>query len=468
MSLTQEKDPFLKLDNSKTTPQKFYIETYGCLMNEYDSLIARNILEKSSAIPAQNPNEADIILVNTCAIRENAHEKIYNRLQHFAPFQRKGAKIGILGCMAQNLKDDLLTQNLPIDFIMGPDSLRNLSSYVQDVNTQNQMYLDLSKTETYDDIIPSTTHHIKPSTNTITASVSIQRGCDNFCSFCVVPYTRGRERSRNPESIIQEIQLLVEGGFKSITLLGQNVNSYNYNGLFFYDLVTAILKQTKLERLYFTSPHPKDFPNQLIDLMATESRFANLIHIPLQSGSNQVLERMKRDYTSHEFMKLVDYMRTKVPDVCLTTDVIVGFPGETEEQFQETYNIMEQAAFDSAFMFAYSERKQTLASKIYPDDVKEEDKKRRLSLIIDAQLKRSLKRNSQYIGQIVEGMIEGYSQQTLKDKNPKEIYQLKGSMTNGRKIIFDSKNPLETLVGQNQKFKIKGATSSTLFGELET
>ena len=455
-----------KIKNTISSPQKFYIETYGCQMNEYDSLIARNILEKKDAISTNVPNDADIILLNTCAIRENAHEKIYNRLQHFAPFQRKGAKIGILGCMAQNLKDDLLHKDLPIDFVMGPDSLRNLAYYVEEVNTAEQEYTTLSKTETYDDIIPNVEHHVKASTNIISASVSIQRGCDNFCSFCVVPYTRGRERSRDPKSIIQEMNNLVAANFKSITLLGQNVNSYNHDGIRFYDLIRTILKETNVERLYFTSPHPKDYPNELIDLMAVEPRFCNLIHIPLQAGSNEVLKRMKRDYTKEEFLTLADKMRTKVPDVCLTTDVIVGFPGETDENFQETYSVMEQAGFDAAFMFAYSERKQTLASKIYPDDIPEETKKERLSLIIEAQLKRSLKRNSQYIGKTIEAMVEGYSKQERKGHIGDEFYQLKGSMTNGRKIIFNSKQTLEELAGQVHKFTIKGSTSSTLFGDM--
>ncbi|HRP70974.1 MAG TPA: tRNA (N6-isopentenyl adenosine(37)-C2)-methylthiotransferase MiaB, partial [Turneriella sp.] len=352
-------------------------------MNEYDSLLASKILE-SEATSTKDAAEADIILINTCAVRENAHQKVYNRLREFGHLHKRGAKIGVLGCMAQNLREDLLYENLPIDFIMGPDGLRNLSTAVQHAESgeKKESFLNLSRTETYDDIVPSFEHHMRDRDNKTTAFVTIQRGCNNFCAFCVVPYTRGRERSRPMGSIVDEINKLVEHNVKSVVLLGQNVNSYAYEKARFIDLIETLLVKTTIERIYFTSPHPKDFPIDLIELMAHEPRFCNQVHLPLQAGSDATLKRMKRNYTRSDFLKIVENFRTRVEDVAISTDVIVGFPGESAGDFEETLEVMQLADFDSAFMFAYSERKGTIAKRLYPDDVPEEEKKSRIARLI--------------------------------------------------------------------------------------
>jgi len=429
-------------------------------MNEYDSLLASKILE-NDATPTQSATEADIILINTCAVRENAHQKVYNRLRELGHLHKKGAKIGVLGCMAQNLREDLLYENLPIDFIMGPDGLRNLASAIQDAPTRDEKkhsFLTLSRTETYDDIVPSFEHHMRDRENKTTAFVTIQRGCNNFCAFCVVPYTRGRERSRPAESIADEVKKLVERGVKSVVLLGQNVNSYAYESFRFVNLIEILLQKTQIERIYFTSPHPKDFPIELIDLMAHEPRFCNQVHLPLQAGSDATLKRMKRNYTRAEFLKIVENIRTRVEDVAISTDTIVGFPGESDADFRETLDAMELADFDSAFMFAYSERKGTIAKRLYPDDVPEEEKKARLAELIDRQLKRSLRNNKRYIGRVVDAMVETPSR--------RNVQEFVARMTNGRKVIFLPDSSLKTTPGEHVRLKIFDATSQTLKGSV--
>ena len=437
---------------------RFYIETYGCQMNEYDSLIAQNILEKSQARRVHTPEEAHLILLNTCAIRENAHEKIYNRLRSLEYLHKKGIKIGILGCMAQNLKEDLLYENLPIDFLMGPDALRYLPLQLikKNIGSTKRAYLKLSKTETYSDLTPSIEHHLSSSKNSFSAFVSIQRGCDNFCSFCVVPHTRGRERSRSVDSIANETNYLVKNKFKSIVLLGQNVNSYRYDGFDFYGLIKELLLKTRIDRIYFTSPHPKDFPRKLIDLMSEEPRFCSQIHIPLQSGSNEVLKRMRRDYTQESFLDMIQYIKDRIPDIVLSTDVIVGFPDETESQFQETLKTMEEADFDFAFMFAYSERKGTSAKKLYQDNIFWKEKKWRLKLMIEEQQKRSLRKNMPYIDKEVEVLVEGRSKRNKND--------YKGSLSNGKKAVFQSEQKFQRIIGNYIPIKINSVTSNTLLG----
>lgn len=423
-------------------------------MNEYDSLLAGKIMEQD-ARPTPNAADADIILLNTCAIRENAHQKIYSRLRELSHLHKRGAKIGILGCMAQNLREDLLYENLPVDFIMGPDALRNLPAMLADDGTQHakRSFLNLSRHETYDDIVPSFEHHMVGRDNKITAFVTIQRGCDNFCAFCVVPYTRGRERSRPVQGIVDEVKALVESGVKSVVLLGQNVNSYRTAESSFTGLIETLLAKTSIERIYFTSPHPKDFPLELIDLMAAEPRFGNQVHMPLQAGANTTLKRMKRNYTREEFLRIVETFRTRVADVAISTDVIVGFPGENDADFRETLEVMEAADFDSAFMFAYSERRGTIAQRLYPDDVAEEVKKARLAELIDLQLKRSERNNRRYIGSVVEAMAEQPSRRSAAE--------WMGRMRNGRKVIFPSD---AVAPGAMVSVRIEAASSQVLRG----
>ncbi|MDH5717376.1 MAG: tRNA (N6-isopentenyl adenosine(37)-C2)-methylthiotransferase MiaB [Spirochaetia bacterium] len=447
--------------NQVQNKKKFFIETYGCQMNEYDSLIAQNILEKENTEKAPSIESADIILLNTCAVRENAQQKVYNRLRSIIHLKKKGAKIGILGCMAQNVKDELFNEKISVDFVIGPDSLNALPDILQESNEKIKL-VKLSKTELYENHIPDITHHLKDEKSLSTAYVAIQRGCDNFCSFCIVPYTRGRERSRNPDLIIKEINNLTEGGIKSVILLGQNVNSYNYKEINFHHLIENILMNTNLERIYFTSPHPKDFPLELIDLMAKEKRFISMIHLPLQSGSNKILKLMKRNYTSEDFLRLTDIIRNKVDDVFISTDVIVGYPSEDETDFLDTLDTMQKANFDAAFMFAYSERMGTHASQNHKDNVSLEEKQKRLEEIIKQQLERSSKKNNLYINKTVEVMIEDFSR---KNKN-----ELSGRMLNGRKVVFSmpeklKNKPIELIIGSSVNVLIEKTTSSTLLGK---
>ncbi|MCS6984543.1 MAG: tRNA (N6-isopentenyl adenosine(37)-C2)-methylthiotransferase MiaB [Leptospiraceae bacterium] len=425
----------------------FYLESYGCQMNVYDSQIAATLLENQNFQEVSIPEEADFILLNTCAIRENAHEKIYHRLNELSQNKKKEQKIAILGCMAQNLKEELW-QRTPVDYLFGPDALRHLSHL--EVQGPKTAYLELSRTETYDEIYP----HKK--TTGVHAYVTIQRGCNNFCSFCVVPYTRGRERSRPVSSIVREIQLLVAQGVSMVTLLGQNVNSYRYEGYDFADLVETILEKTEIKRIYFTSPHPKDFPEKLLYLMAREERFGNYIHLPLQSGSDKILKKMKRNYTQKRFLELVAKIREIVPGVVLSTDVIVGFSGESEEDFAQTLHAMEKADFDFAYMFAYSERKGTIAGRLYPDDISSEEKKRRLNILIEEQNKRSWRKNQEYVGSQVDVIVE---KKARRGEN-----HLLGRMRNFKKVVFPASDDIQ--FGQRLQVKIHRATSMTLLGEL--
>ena len=440
------------------TKKQFYIETYGCAMNEYDSLLAGKILEQNAA-QTSDAAAADVILLNTCAIRENAHQTIYKRLKELGHLHKRGAKIGILGCMAQNLREDLLYENLPIDFIMGPDAIRNLSAIFAEKpeSEPNRSFLNLSRTETYDDIVPSFEHHMRERENKTTAFVTIQRGCDNFCAFCVVPYTRGRERSRPVTSIVGEVENLVANGVKSVVLLGQNVNSYRHESARFVNLIETLLAKTTIERIYFSSPHPKDFPDELIALMAAEPRFCNQVHLPLQAGGDATLRRMKRNYTRAEFLKIVENVRSRVADVAISTDVIVGFPGESDADFRQTLEVMQLANFDTAFMFAYSERKGTIANRLYPDDIPEAEKKARLAELIEQQLARALKNNQKYIGRTVSAMVEQPSK-----RNPAEWA---ARLTNGKKIIFDPRGlDLPIVAGNLVSLTVDGASSQVLKG----
>lgn len=452
-------------DKKKRT---YHIETYGCQMNEYDSLIAKKILEDEQIQNSQNIASADYILLNTCAIRENAHQKVYNKLSSLKQYQKKGAKIILLGCMAQNLKEDLLQdQVIAIDYIIGPDSLREIKSIVNstptfknDKTTLSRSHVRLSKTEVYEDIIPSVEQHLSTQKSKTTAFISIQRGCDNFCTFCVVPFTRGRERSRSADSIIEEVRHLVENGIQTVVLLGQNVNSYLYRDLNFVSLVRCLLKETNIFRIYFTSPHPKDFPLELIELMENNSRFCNHVHIPIQSGSNQILKKMRRNYTIETVLDLVDSFREKVPNIAITTDVIVGFPTETDDQFFQTLDFMKKVKFDAAFMFAYSERKGTSAQSLYDDDISREVKQYRLSTLIDTQMKISLQTNQNYIGRTVNALVESNAK---KDQN-----SLLARLNNGKKVVFPSELSLKEMIGKEVRLKILDVTSQTLISKLLT
>ncbi|MCA9402945.1 MAG: tRNA (N6-isopentenyl adenosine(37)-C2)-methylthiotransferase MiaB [Candidatus Omnitrophica bacterium] len=371
-------------------------------MNEYDTELVRAILTKADYAFTQDEAQADIIMLNTCAIREHAHRKVYGRV-HKILHDRAGVpvKIGILGCMATNLRTELFEdRGLKIDFIAGPDSYKRLPQLISESYGEGKPFdLTLSEFETYSDVYPKREGGVN-------AWIAVMRGCNNFCTFCVVPYTRGRERSRSVGNIVEEAQRLAADGFKQITLLGQNVNSYRHEEHDFADLMAAVARVKGIERIRFTSPHPKDFPDKFLEVMAAHDNICKQIHLPLQAGSDRILELMNRTYTQEEFLRLVDNIRAKVPGIALSTDVIVGFCTETDEEFDQTLKVMREVEFDSAFMFKYSQRKGTIASRKMEDDVPEAIKTERIVALNELQRDIMEKLNARHVGQTMSVMIE--------------------------------------------------------------
>ena len=389
---------------------KIFVETYGCQMNEYDTELVKSILVKENYTFVQSELEADIVMLNTCAIREHAHRKVYGRIHeikhkrrtHDTGHKTQGPLIGILGCMATNLRTELLeNKNLDIDFIAGPDSYKRLPQLIQEAlgTGEKPFDLTLSEFETYSDVYPSRQEGVN-------AWIATSRGCNNFCTFCVVPYTRGRERSRTVDNVLDEVKRLADEGFKQVTLLGQNVNSYHDGQNDFADLLEAVSRVDGIKRIRFTSPHPKDFPEKVLKVVAQNPKVCKHIHLPLQAGNSRILDLMNRTYTQEEFLALVDKTRKLIPNIALSTDIIVGFCSETDQEFQDTVKVMKEVEFDSAFIFKYSERKGTIASKKYPDDVSDEEKTRRIMRLNDLQKKITLKKNLAHIGEIQEVLIE--------------------------------------------------------------
>lgn len=439
--------------------KKLYIETYGCQMNVADSEVVASVMKMAGYDICENENEAHAIFLNTCSIRENAENKIYNRLDTLHAERKKGRELilGVLGCMAERVRDDLI-QNHNVNLVCGPDSYLNLPDMIaQCENGHNALDIELSTTETYRDVIPQ-----RIGGNRVSGFVSIMRGCNNFCHYCIVPFTRGRERSRDVDSILREVADLQEKGFKEVTLLGQNVNSYGLlpngkrpeNGTSFAELLTIVARSVPEMRVRFTTSNPEDMTEDILHAVAAEPNLCNHIHFPAQSGSDKVLRLMNRKYTREDYLRKVEAIRRIIPDCGLTTDLFVGYHDETEADQELTLSLMREVRFDSAFMFKYSERPGTYAAKHLPDNVPEEEKVRRLNELIALQTEISAERNKADEGREFDILIERFG------KRSKE--QLMGRTQQNKAVVIPRG---KHHIGQTVKVRIIGSTSATLLGE---
>ncbi|MFA5667850.1 MAG: tRNA (N6-isopentenyl adenosine(37)-C2)-methylthiotransferase MiaB [Balneolaceae bacterium] len=432
--------------------KNFYIETYGCAMNFADTEVVNAILIEDGMNPVLSAEAADVVLINTCAIRENAETRVWNRLKELRSLKTVNTSltVGVLGCMAERIKDQILEQEQLVDIVVGPDAYRDIPRLLAEVDDgRKAVNVLLSLEETYADIAP-----VRTVSNGVNAFVSIMRGCDNMCSFCVVPFTRGRERSRPMESVLGEIKQLCDEGYKEITLLGQNVNSYKDGENTFARLMYEASQVNKEVRFRFSSPHPKDFPDELLHIIAEQPNLCNYIHMPAQAGSDTMLERMRRPYTREQFLELTDKIRAIIPGVSLSTDIIAGFCGETDEEHEGTMSLMKEVGFDLAYMFAYSERERTLAYRKFEDDVPEEVKKRRLSEIIGQQMAIQEERNRAEIGNRHLVLVEKTSKRSDA--------QLQGRTDTNKMVVFDA---LDFKPGQYVEVEITDCTSATLLGK---
>ncbi|WP_099463600.1 MULTISPECIES: tRNA (N6-isopentenyl adenosine(37)-C2)-methylthiotransferase MiaB [Parabacteroides] len=435
--------------------KKLFIETYGCQMNVADSEVVASIMQMDGYSMTENIEEADAIFVNTCSVRDNAEQRIYGRLQYFQSLKRKKKSliVGVLGCMAERVKEELINEHR-VDLVVGPDSYMDLPNLIGAVeHGEKAINVELSTQETYKDVIP-----LKLGGVNIGGFVSIMRGCNNFCSYCIVPYTRGRERSRDVESILNEIQDMRQKGFKEVTLLGQNVNSYLFEKdgqqITFPVLLERVALAAPDMRIRFVTSHPKDMSDDTLRVIAAHTNICRYIHLPAQSGSSRMLKVMNRKYTREWYLDRIAAIRRILPDCAISTDLFCGFHSETEEDYQETLSLMREVGYDSAFLFKYSERPGTYASKHLADDVPEEEKVRRLQGMIDLQNKLSEESNLRDIGKEFEVLIEGFSKRSRE--------QLFGRTSQNKVVIFDKRN---YHVGQFIKVRILRASSATLFGE---
>lgn len=456
----------LLVDNKNNNGKKLYIESYGCAMNFADSEVVASVLDKEGYSTTRNSEEADLIFLNTCSIREKAEQTVRKRLTEFKKQKQANPNlvVGVLGCMAERLKTSLLEEEKLVDIVVGPDAYRDLPNLIEETNGGNKaVNVLLSREETYGDIAP-----VKLDANGITSFVSITRGCDNMCSFCVVPFTRGRERSRNPLTIVAEARSLFEQGYREVTLLGQNVDSYRWNmsskGVIkdetipttnFAELMEMVAQIHPDLRIRFSTSHPKDMGNDVLEVMAKYDNICEYIHLPVQSGSSEVLKKMNRGYTREWFLERIDAIRRILPNAEISTDIISGFCGETEEQHKETLSLMEEVRFSFAYMYKYSERPKTLAERKYKDDVDEKTKGRRLQEIIDLQMKHQLENYKNAIGKTYEVLVEKPSK-----KNPNEF---SGRNSQNTVCIFPKGN---SKVGEYVNVKITDCTSATLRGEI--
>ena len=428
--------------------KKYYIETYGCQMNQADSELIAGLLQDVCYRPTSNPENADIILINSCSVRENADRRAIARLSQFKSLKKSKPELllGLIGCVAQRDQGAILTDKKYVDLILGPDTYRNLPEIISQAQTP---YVDvnLSRTEVYDDLVP-----IRSST--VNAWVSIMRGCNKFCSFCIVPYLRGRERSRSPLSIVNEIKKALKDGHKEVTLLGQNVNSYHYAEYRFPELLEAVAAIPNLRRIRFTSPHPRDVNEQMLEVMRSHPNICKQIHLPLQAGSSRILKLMNRTYDQEHYLRVVEMIRTYLPQAAITTDIIVGFPDETSDDFEQTLEVMRAVKFDTAFMFKYSPRVGTKAAEM-DDNIPEEEKSRRLKVVIQLQKKHTLERNKSLVGTIQEILIDGSSK-----KNPAEM---SGRTDTNKIVVLKEGRPQ---IGEFYRVKIEEAVGVSLFGKI--
>ncbi len=446
------------VDSKSTTDlKKLFIETYGCQMNVADSEVVASIMQMAGYEVCDSLDEADAVFLNTCSIRDNAEQKILNRLEYFHALRRKkrGLVVGILGCMAERVKEDLIN-NHHVDLVAGPDAYLSLPDLIAQVEAgQKAINVELSTTETYRDVIPA-----RICGNRVSGFVSIMRGCNNFCHYCIVPYTRGRERSRDVKSILGEVADLVAKGYKEITLLGQNVNSYRFEAedgsiITFPQLLRTVAQAARSVRIRFTTSHPKDMSDETLHVIAEEPNVCRHIHLPVQSGSSRILKLMNRKYTREWYLERVEAIRRIIPDCGLSTDIFSGFHSETEEDHQMSLSLMRECQYDSAFMFKYSERPGTYASKNLPDDISEEVKIRRLNEIIEVQNQLSSEANKRCIGKVYEVLVEGTSKRSRE--------QLVGRTEQNRVVVFDRGSHR---VGDFVTVRITEASSATLKGEL--
>lgn len=440
--------------------KRLYVETYGCQMNVGDSEILVSIMQDEGYRYTEDIAQADVILVNTCSIRDNAEQRIWGRLREFHRYKRarKGLVVGIVGCMAERLREELFERETVVDVVAGPDSYRELPRLVAAAAAGGHgVNVQLSQEETYGDIRP-----VRLDRNGVSAFISIMRGCNNFCSYCVVPYTRGRERSRDPQTILREAQELFSAGYREVTLLGQNVNSYRWKegtaeAVDFPALVERVAGISPLLRVRFATSHPKDLSDRLIEVMASYPNICRAVHLPAQSGSDRMLAAMNRKYTRAWYLERVAAIRRRMPDCAVTTDLIAGFCGETAEDHAQTLSLMREVEYDSAYMFKYSQRPGTLASRTMADDVSEEVKTARLNEIIALQNELSAASNERDMGNVFEVLVEGLSRRSSE--------QLCGRTSQNKMVVFDRTG--ETAPGDYVRVRITGCTSATLFGVAE-
>lgn len=442
-----------------TTPDadkpKFYLESYGCQMNFSDSEIVASILIEAGYTATQQMDAADLILINTCAIRDNAEQRVRKRLSLFNSYKRQkpGLLIGVLGCMAERLKKRLLDEEKMVDLVVGPDAYRDLPKLVRQAGEgEKAVNVFLSREETYADVSP-----VRLDNNGVSAFISIMRGCDNMCSFCVVPFTRGRERSRNPYTIVEEASSLLAHGYREVTLLGQNVDSYcwqNGEQVDFADLLAMVAELDPNMRVWFSTSHPKDITEKVVRTMAAYPNICDYIHFPAQSGNSRILDRMNRNYTRAWYLDKIRMIRSIIPEVGLSSDMITGFCGETAAEHQDTLSLMDEVRFDLSYMFYYSERPNTPAAKWYTDDVSLATKKARLQEIIELQRQHSLENNAKQVGRHFEVLVLG--------KAKKSNQQVKGRNTHNRMIVFEDQG---FQPGQYVTVEVTNYTSATLLGE---